>query len=125
MNIEEYGYSDEVIELAEDLAQDQPTDSRHPGVYVIYDGTTGQPLYVGESKNVYQRLYDHHTRLDSGSKTVRELIESDSGLERETEEGKMWEWTTWAWNEVTGGKKRRQQVENLVESYVDPRYPSN
>ncbi len=31
-----------------------------PGVYAIFDGTTGTTLYVGRTKNIRRRLYTNH-----------------------------------------------------------------
>lgn len=122
--MEDIAFPDDVQETAEELLSKQPSSTRYPGVYIIYDGKSTEPLYVGEAKNVYQRLFDHHMRLQSGSKTVREHVESDPELDRSTENGEMWEWTEWAWIAVSGSRTKRQQVERLVELKVDPRYPS-
>lgn len=122
--MEDIAFPDEIQEIAEELSSKRPSSTRHPGVYIIYDGESNEPLYVGEAKNVYQRLFDHHMRLQSGSKTVREHIEADPELDRSTEQGEMWDWTKWAWIEVTGSRTKRQQVERLVEMKVEPRYPS-
>ena len=122
--MEDIAFPDDVQEAAEELLAQEPDSTRHPGVYVIYDGESGEPLYVGEAKNVHQRLYDHHTRLRSGSNTVREHVEADSELNRPTEGGQMWEWTEWSWIEVSGSRTVRKQVERLVEMKLEPRYPS-
>lgn len=114
MGIEKVAFPDDTLELAEALVDKTPSDTRHAGVYVIYNGDTNEPLYVGESKNVYQRLFDHHQRLDSGSNTVREHVEEDEKLDKETEQGAMWEWTEWAWIPVTEGKRNvRRSSEQL------------
>lgn len=118
-------FPEDVNQRAEELANTPPRKTKNPGVYVIYDGQTGEPLYVGEAKNVFQRLFDHHMRLQSGSNTVREHVEADPDLDRETDRGAMWDWTEWAWINVPGGRRRRKQVEQVVESQLEPRYPSN
>ncbi|MFA9516945.1 GIY-YIG nuclease family protein [Halopenitus sp. H-Gu1] len=124
MGLEDF-HPDDVLEYADKL-QDEPVEGTvHPGVYVIYDGISGEPLYVGETKNVYQRLYDHHCRLKQESKTIRELVEDDSKLERETEQGRMWEWTEWSWVNIEEDKTKRQNVERVVENRLKPRYPSD
>lgn len=114
-------YPDDVNELAEDLLGKDRMDTRHSGVYIIYDGKTGEALYVGQAKNVHQRLYDHH---DARQTDLRPRVEKDPNFERPTSGGNMWEWTEWAWVEVEGGESKRREVEELVEKEVEPRYSS-
>lgn len=124
MGLDDIAFPDNVQELANKLVETAPEDTCYSGVYIIYDSITGEPLYVGESKNVYQRLFDHHMSLQSGSNTVREYVRDDSALDRETEGGAMWEWTEWAWVEVDGNRRTRIKVEHLVERELNPRYAS-
>ena len=117
--------SDDAQQLADKLIEKYPAKTRPSGVYIIYDSNTNEPLYVGESKNVYQRLFDHHMKLQSGSKTVREHVVSDDDLNRETQQGAMWQWTEWAWIEVPGSRSKRKLVEQIVENELRPRYASD
>lgn len=116
--------SQSVEEFAEQLIDQGPSDTCPAGVYVIFDGNTGEPLYVGESKNVYQRLFDHHMELQSGSNTVREHVNVDPELDRDTAQGAMWEWTQWAWIALPEDRTHRKEVERAVEAELEPRYAS-
>lgn len=122
MEAEPVGVPADARELAAALAEKPPSDTRHAGVYVIYDGESGEPLYVDEAANVYRRLCSNHRRLDCEDETLRERVEADEELERETEWGAMWEWTEWAWIPVSEGRAKRREVARAVESVLDPRY---
>ena len=53
------------------------------------------------------------------------LVEEDGGIDIEGgRDGNIWERTAVRYIEVTGGKARREKIEQVLESELEPRYAS-
>lgn len=48
-----------------------------PGVYAIFDGTTGETLYVGRTKNIRRRLYTNHLMGPETNARLKKYLKED------------------------------------------------
>jgi hypothetical protein len=110
-------------EAVDAFEQKNRIPTKEPAVYVLYFSETGEPLYVGQTKNLFQRITDHHLGYHGGD--LRSRIENDDNISIDTAEGEMWENTELKWVEVEGGERQRRLVENFIENRLNPRYASN
>lgn len=125
---EEHGteLSDEDKRLIRKAKLDDPTPTRRPGVYVIYNLDTGEALYVGETQTLMRRISDHFRRTDG--KQLLGLVDEDDEIDitRGTSgrrDGNIWEKTAVKFIEIENASRRRK-IEGILEKELDVRYPS-
>lgn len=113
----------DVSEGVERFEEREKEPTKKPAVYALYLKETGEPLYVGQTKNLYQRINDHHHPYNDGD--LRKRIENDPELDIETGGGELWEQTDIRWIRVSGGQKKRERIERAIERRIGPRYASD
>lgn len=110
-------------QLINDFVTQEPEPSQQSCVYGIMDQKTGELLYIGQTHALMRRISDHF-RTRSGSNLLH-LVENDDGIDIEGgRDGNIWERTAVKYIEVTGDKARREKIERLLESELEPRYAS-
>ena len=110
-------------QLINNFVTQEPEPSKQSCVYGIVDQKTGELLYIGQTHALMRRISDHF-RTRSGSNLLH-LVENDEDIDIEGgHDGNIWERTAVKYIEVTGGKARRKKIERLLETELEPRYPS-
>jgi len=110
-------------QLIRNFLSREPEPSKQSCVYGITDQKTGELLYIGQTHALMRRISDHF-RTRSGSNLLN-LVENDDDLDIEGgRDGNIWERTAVKYIEVNGGKSRREKIERLLESELEPRYSS-
>lgn len=110
-------------QLINNFLSQKPEPSKQSCVYGIMDNKTGEILYIGQTHALMRRISDHF-RTRSGSNLLH-LVENDNNIDIEGgRDGNIWERTAVKYIEVSGGKNRRQKIERVLESELEPRYSS-
>jgi hypothetical protein len=90
-------------------------------VYGIYDGRSGECLYIGEAKWLVSRLNDHYNTR-SGSQ-IKAFVEADESIDIDA--STVWERTEVKYvSGIEGGQAGRKRVESVLIDELDPRYNS-
>lgn len=112
----------DVREAIERFESEETEPTKKSAVYVLYHSETQDPMYVGQTENLYQRINDHHHPYNDTD--LRKRIEDDPELDIETKGGDLWNQTEIRWIDVDGDRYKRERIERALEERLDPYFSS-
>lgn len=106
------------------VPSDLPEDTA--GVYVIYDSTTGEALYVGRTKKLRRRLYTNHLQGNKSTARLKKYIVEDTENFPQInsyDSAKQWikDNCFFQYIEVDDSRERGH-IEGLIGFFLDSRY---